>query len=259
VYFYILESPQTARIRRIEEQILTVLRGFGIAGEVVAANPARPADELARAGLAKGYKTIVAIGGDRVINRVAAVVQGTRAAMGIIPIDAHPRIGALIGTLNPNEACEYLRHRTLAAVDVAFIDPGTYFLTEARLDVNGELPIRAHIDDVIVETRVTRLTLTGDGQLELVNDRRGASAFIRIVNRLLGRAGQPPNVSHFHGSYVKIETGYQLPVRIGGEPLARTPFVAAVKPAALKLIVRRGMVSLPISSGDPQRSLEVPS
>lgn len=248
MYFYVLESPATARIRRIDEQILTALRGFGIAGEVVAANPARPADELARVGLAKGYRTIVAIGGDRVINRVAAVVQSTRAAMGIIPIDAHPRIGELIGTLDPGEACEYLRHRTLAAVDVTFIDPGKYFLTEARLDVNGELPIRAHVDDVVVETRVTRLTLTGNGHLELVNDRRGASALVRTVAWLLGRTGQPPNVSRFHGSYIKIETSYELPVRIGGEALARTPFVAAVKPAALKLIVRRDMVSLPISS-----------
>jgi len=242
VYFYVMESPTSPRIRRLEEQILTTIRGYGISGEVVLANPARPARELARAGLSKGYATIVAIGGDRVINDVAAAVQGTRASMGIIPIDAHPRIPQLIGSLDPLIACEALRRQEVVYTDIAFIDPGYYFLTDIQVEQANEFPIRAHIDDVIVETTITRLTLNGDGHLELLNDRQGRSLISQFATRFTGKPAPAPNISSFQGQYIKIETSRAFSVTSGGRTVAKTPFVAAVKPNALKLIVKRGTV-----------------
>ncbi len=248
MYFYVLETPTSTRLRKLDEQLLTLLRGYGVAGEVALSNPARPATELARAGLAKGYETIVAIGGDRVINGVAQVVQSTRAVMGIVPIDAHPRIQQLIGAVTPEAACELLRHRRIMRTDITFIDPGRYFLTEARIAIAGELPVRIHVDDVVLETAITRLSLFGDGTLELVNDRLGRSTLQTLVDRLLGRPKPPANRSRIAGSYLTVAANRTIPVRIANETVGHTPFVAAVKPAALKLIVHRGTIAAPESS-----------
>ena len=43
------------------------------------------AKELARAALASGERCIVAVGGDGTVNEIASVLQGTDAAMGILP------------------------------------------------------------------------------------------------------------------------------------------------------------------------------
>ena len=237
-----MESPSSQRLRKIEEQILTTLRGYGIAGEVALANPARPAHEIARIGIAKGYNTIVAIGGDRTINGVAAVVQSTRAAMGIIPLDASKRATDLIGTDAPLEACEILRYRAILPADITLIDPGKYVLTEARVESATELSVRVHIDDVVMETMVTRLSLYGDGGVELVNTLHGRSPIRQTFDRFVGRKIEPANVTFMKGKYIKVETNRSLPVRSGTDAIARTPFVAAVKPDALKLIVKRATV-----------------
>lgn len=222
---------------------MTTLRGYGISGEVVIANPARPAMELARAGIAKGYDTIVAIGGDQIINAVASTVQSTHVTMGIVPIEAHPRIANLIGNIDPIVACEALRHRRIDQVGVTFIDPGRYFITEARIEGLGEIPVRVHVDDVVMETTITRLSLFGDGTIEMVNDRHGQSVLRRTVDGFLGRPKPAPNVTHLTGQYLKVETKRALPVRVGKDTIARTPFVAAVKPRALKLITARAIVA----------------
>lgn len=242
MYFYVMESPATTRVRRIEEQILTTLRGYGVSGEVVLANPARPAQELARLGLSKGYATIVAIGGERVITGVLNAVQGTSAAMGVVPIDAHPRIAELTGIDSPESGCEALRHRKLSTVDITFIDPGKHFLTEARIEVPGELPVRVHVDDVVLETQVTRLSIFGNGEIELVNDRLGRSPLREAFDWLTSKPKPPANITRMRGNYLKVETNRSLPVRVGPDIIARTPFVAAVKPRALKLIVKRGIL-----------------
>lgn len=239
MYFYVLETPTTSASRKLDEQLLTLLRGSGVAGEVALANPARPAAELAKVGLTKGYETIVAIGGDRIINGVAQVLQSTRAVMGIVPINAHPRIRQLLGVTTPEAACELLRHRRVQRTDISFIDPGRYFLTEARIAVHGELPVRVHVDDVVIETEITRLSLFGDGSIELVNERLGRSILRTIIDQILGRPKLPANVTQMKGSYLKIEANRAIPVRVGNETIGHTPFVAAVKPVALNLIVAR--------------------
>ena len=240
-----MESPSSQRLRKIEEQILTTLRGYGIAGEVALANPARPASELAKVGIAKGYTTIVAIGGDRTINGVATAIQNSnRAAMGIIPLDACVRASEIIGVGadSPLDACEILRMRTIVSTDILLIDPAKYVLTEAHVESVTELPVRVHIDDVVMETMITRLSICGDGSVELINTLQGRSPIRQTFDRFMGHKLEPANVTHMKGKYIKVETNRALPIKSGSDTIAKTPFVAAVKPDALKLIVKRDKV-----------------
>lgn len=243
MYCYVFESPNSPRLRRLDDEIITKLRGYGISGEVVFANPARPAREITKVALKKGYSTIIAVGSDRVINGVVEAVQSTKAAMGIIPINAHPRVKELIGTIDPFEACEILRHRQLINTDVTFIDPGQHFLTEAKVEITGEQPVRVHVDDAIIETRVTDLILLGNGTIELIDSRLGRSILTRSVDWLLGKDNPPANISRLKGKYIKVETLKPLPIKIGTDIIGKTPFIAAVKPKCLKLITKRGILS----------------
>lgn len=81
----------------------------------------RHATELARAAVAAGCDTVVAIGGDGTLNEVAGALVGTATALALIPCGSGNGLGRHLGIPDPGRGA----FRTLREGRVRLIDTGT--------------------------------------------------------------------------------------------------------------------------------------
>lgn len=239
-----MDSPKNSSQKREQEKIKDALGFLGIAGETVTVSPARTVEELTNMGLAKKYSTIVAVGGDRLVNKIASMLQEKDHVLGIIPIEASTEICNLIGTDDIKTACENLRFRKVKNVDLSYIEPNKYFLTNINIDSSKPLNCHIEIDNCEFKATATSIILEPDLTLNLQDDSLSAGVFKKSINWLFGKKSDNNNTSIFKGRRVKIDTSESLPVLIDGEVIAKTPIVARIKPKVLKIIAGRDKMDM---------------
>ncbi len=242
MYYYIFESAKNSSQKGLQEKIKDYLGFLGIAGETVTVSPARSVEELTQMGLDKKYSTIVAVGGDVLINKVASLIQGTETVLGIIPIDASELISKKIGAYEYKSACENLRYRRTKLLDLAFIEPNKYFLTSANIVTNKATPCTIEIDDCRISTNFTQIAISSNLTLMIMDETQDDSLFTKTLNWLAGRETPQSNISILKGKKIKIHTTESLPVLINDEVVAKTPISVRTKFRALKIIVERDKI-----------------
>ncbi len=241
MYYYIMDSPKDAAEKKAQEKIKDYLGLLGIAGETVLVSPARSAEELTNMGLEKKYSTIVAVGGDRLVNKIASLIQGTDIVLGVIPINASPIIQNIIGTNDIKQACENLRFRKLKEVNLAHIEPNKYYLTDALIINEKPFNTQITIDDFYFEAQATEINV--DANLNLViQDEATNNGFMKKLFGFLGGKETQKNISSFHGKKIRINTSELLPVIVDGEIVAKTPIAVKIKQKALKIIIARDKI-----------------
>ena len=145
-----------------QEKVKDTLGDLGIAGETVFPSPARTIEELASLGILKGYSTIVAVGSEKIVNKIVTALINQKSnkdtVLGVIPEDYTSKIAKRIGVSDYKEACQALKYRKLETVDACCIEPNKYFMTEAVIDsvkgfeggrINESGPLHARCDQVI--------------------------------------------------------------------------------------------------------------
>lgn len=238
MYYYILESPSSRAARQNYQKLRDILTNLSIVGEVVSASPARTPEELAMMGMTKGYSTIVAVGSDVHINRVATAIVG-RAVLGIIPINASSLVTEIVGTSDMKEAAETLKYRKLSLQSTVLIEPETILfldgeitssnLSKASLIIDNKVRAHAYFNKLRID-RFLNITLESAHEIE--------------GKKFLGLFGTSPQVvrseSFFHGKNIRIVTDPVLPLTIVGEQVERTPLQLRLIPESLKVITKRG-------------------
>lgn len=239
MYYYIMDAPKNIGQKRQQEKIKDMLGFLGIAGETVTISPARTVEELTNMGLVKKYSTIVAIGGDRLINKIASMLQEKEQVLGIIPMDTSEIIHDLIGTNDIKIACESLRFRKVKNIDLAYIEPNKYFLT--KINIASDKPLNCHIEVDTCEFKATATDISLNPNLTLTMEDKSldASSVSHAWNWLIGKKTPASYLSIFKGKRIKIDTAQSLPVFVDSEIIAKTPIVARIKPKVLKIINSR--------------------
>jgi diacylglycerol kinase family enzyme len=240
MYYYILESPSNRAIRQTYQRLRDILTNLGIAGEMVASSPARAPEELAAMGIEKGYSTIVAVGGDYHIHRVATTVMN-RAALGIVPISASEQVTGLLGVKDLRGAAETLKHRRLTLVSTVLIDPGTPLFLEARI-----APPKLAKVSLVIDNKVKAFAYFNQASVNRELEVRLESSHLTEPRKVMGLFQVGGNVikseSLFHGRTVRIVTDPELPLLVAGHQVATTPVQLRLLPGSLKVITRRGTV-----------------
>lgn len=242
MYYYILEAPPNRAVRQQYLRLRDILTNLSIAGEMVGASPARTPTELAQMGIQKGYTTIVAVGGDWHINEIAVAVRD-RAVLGIIPIGASAFVTDLIGTGDLRAAAESLKLRRVVDQKLLFIEPETLVfldcfitspkLAKANLIIDNKVRVHAHFNHL----RVTRALEMSLHSAHFVQPKRVLGLFTVKQEPLLSE-------SLFHGKTIRLVTDPELPLTVAGRPVATTPAQLRSVPDSLKVIAKRGIVSL---------------
>lgn len=248
MYYYLMEQPKTKYMIRTQEIIRDTLRDFGITGETVTVSPARTTEELVEMGLSKKYSTIVAVGSDKHINKIATYLQYSKCALGIIPISASMLIHQLIGTSDIKEACEILKYRKLKDVSLGLIEPNKYFITQ--IELQSFKPIETKITIMCTQTEgyytttpITELVVSRNLFVLLTDKTKGKGLFHSTLSWLSGKKKPDNEPSVLRGRRVKIETAEPHPITMDGEIVAKTPIVVSIRPRVLKVITKPARIN----------------
>lgn len=114
MYYYIL-NPAAAKVSQsgFETNLRNQLNALGIGGEFVKTTGTGDATKLAKMGIEKGYTTIVAVGGDGIVNEVVNGITRPNVAVGIIPAGNSNRIAASLGIMHWQQAAQVLAARRI--------------------------------------------------------------------------------------------------------------------------------------------------
>lgn len=241
MYYYILEAPANRAVRQTYQRLRDILTNLGIAGEMVAASPARTPEELTMMGIEKGYSTVVAVGGDYHINQVATTVMN-RAVVGIVPINASAQVTELIGFNDIKTAAETLKYRRLTLVSTVLIEPDIPLFLDAEI-----IPQKLAKISLVIDNRVRAFAYFNRAVVNRSLEIQVESSHIVEPRKILGLFQVGGNVlrseSLFHARTLRLVTDPELPLLVAGKAVATSPVQLRLLPDSLKVITRRGIVS----------------
>lgn len=140
MYYYIINpAAGHGTAHNLQDKLRTELKSLGIGGEFITTTGKGDATRLASQAIAKGYTTIVAVGGDETVNEVINGVTSDTAAIGVIPIGSVNQIANQLGILSWQQGCAVLAARRIT--EYALIAAGDdFFISSLTLGFETELP-----------------------------------------------------------------------------------------------------------------------
>jgi diacylglycerol kinase (ATP) len=123
MYYYIVNpAAGGARINKIQDKLIERLKRLGIYGDFVKSTGADDVGKLAKLGISKGYKTIVAVGGDGTINEVMnAILEHPKVALGIIPMGTTNDLADALGITDWFQATGILAARKIEEIPLGHV------------------------------------------------------------------------------------------------------------------------------------------
>ena len=154
MYYYIV-NPAAGRgqIKSLQDKLRARLDNLGIRGEWAKTTGPGEATRLAKAAVAAGHTTIVAIGGDDTVNEVINGIDQDNIAVGIIPIGTANRVANQLGIITWQQACEALAARRITSYSL--IAAGQkFFLSTLTLGFETDLDKTVDTTDTSLRARV---------------------------------------------------------------------------------------------------------
>lgn len=242
MYYYIFEPSSNYLQRRLKEQVRRKVGALGISGEIASPNPARTIEELIKQAFTKKYRTIVAVGSDHFINKVASMLVGTNAVFGAIPLNKKSEIANLIKVENINEAVLALRQRKITPFSLGEIVPAKYFLTKALIQNPRSLTFKITVDDFALKAQISDLIIQRNNKLQLTfwNKEKAPSPLLKIFFWLFALKPKIPETTTLSGGEIILEATNNIGIYVEDEMLSRLPCKLRIVPQALQLITLRG-------------------
>jgi diacylglycerol kinase (ATP) len=158
MYYYIVNpTAGHGQIKGLQEKLRARLDALGIRGEWVKTTGPGEATRLAKAAVAAGHTTIVAVGGDDTVNEVINGIDRENVAVGIIPIGSANRVANQLGIITWPQACEALAARRLTPYSL--IAAGQkFFLSTMTLGFETDLDKTVDTSQTGIKARIGQLT-----------------------------------------------------------------------------------------------------
>jgi diacylglycerol kinase family enzyme len=252
-----MEQPKNSSDKNLQTKIRDMVGMQGLAGETSVVSPARSVEELVDIALKKNYSTVVAVGSDKLINKVASLLHSKDVVLGVIPIKTGQIINKIIGLDNFEDACFALKKRYIKVVDLAYLYPGRYFITDAQIESDKPFKVELDVDSAKCVLEVTNINIVSpaintqnlnnnneeqtDNRLNIYisNSSQEASSLKKFYYWLNGNKIQDKSNCIFRARKFIINSETPTPVTINGEIVDKTPVIFTTKPKALKIITNR--------------------
>lgn len=245
MYYYIMEPPKT-KVAPRQEKIKDILGNLGIAGETVSPSPARTVEELTQLGIIKGYSTIVAVGPESLVNKIITVLasskEGKNIVMGIIPNDFDSPIAKKIGVKDLNNACMVLKNRKLDTIDICFLEPNQYFITEATIETFFNHEIFFAVDTLKGKALTNKITIQPGLHVNIYDKSLQGSPFSTFTRWLFAKRQKDIYSSYFFTKNIRLESQSPVTLKVSGEVIAKTPITIHNRSRILKIIVARDRI-----------------
>ncbi len=147
---YIYDHTLAAkRYQKTLERLETRLTDLGISGKIYRLAPMTRVQEIVRDELKKASKTIVVVGGDRLITQVASLMNESHIPLGIIPIGEGSVCAKALG-IDSENACRILAARRIVRIDLGRVNTGATFLSQLTVTANS--PVLVIDSDITART-----------------------------------------------------------------------------------------------------------
>jgi hypothetical protein len=246
MYYYIAESVTTQAERRRLDDIKALLSQLGIAGEFAVASPSRSIEDHLELAFSKGFTTIVGIGSDALICRVAGSILGhkyDKAVLGVIPLASDQVTARMIGASGLTQITAILRTRETLEIDAIQFGRNQASITTALTELPAEAEFRLRYKDALLEGSFTNLSIEPNGQVKIW--KKDVKRSSNVFNQLFASQKDRDNVSltRLQLDRWDFATKESCSLTVNGVPIAETPFQAIHRKKALKLIVNRATIT----------------
>lgn len=251
MYYYIFDIKKCKK-RAFIEAIKSTLSELGISGEYNYILPSQSAEELASVGLRRGYSTIIAVGGDDLINSISNCMIGKKEAMGVIPLDISNSMANLLGVSGWREACESLRFRRIKELFIGEAANGEHFLTEIYLNLPHPTEVTVEFKNYIIQVFAKNFMVSnfhpgvkkkGNDYLDVIieSEPKASHALIDQIKSLFIQKVTVDNrrMSIIHARSMRIFTKKPTALLAGGKIIGKTPQLVESTELMLRLIVSR--------------------
>ena len=248
MYYYIFDIKKCKKRSQVE-QIKDYLGELGISGEFTYPTSAQTAEELTELGLKKKYSTIVAVGGDDIINSVANVMTGRDEAMGAIPLLASNTLSGMLGVRNWREAAESLRFRKISQINIGKTGNNKHFLTYATLGINSPVEVTIEFKDFYLQSFVKNLIISNhhpeikklhndylDIALQGIPKLSVLDKFKALVKT---QNSNGKDISLLRARSLRVFTKTPTPILLENKIICKTPQLLETSDKMLKIIVAR--------------------
>jgi len=130
-------NPQSKRAR-LKGKIANYLTHLGVEGEMIEVKDEKMVGEAVKEAVSKGAESVIAIGGDGVVNRVIQVLAKTETSMGIIPIGETNFFANMLGISDWKKGCEALTQKKTLDVNLGIISGEKYFTSSIEIEGKNE-------------------------------------------------------------------------------------------------------------------------
>ncbi|MEK9156387.1 MAG: diacylglycerol kinase family protein [Patescibacteria group bacterium] len=251
MYYYIFDIKKCRKRSQVED-IKSYLGGLGISGEFTYPTAAQSPEELVDLGLSKKYTTIVAIGGDEIVNAAAAKLVGRKEALGVIPLETSSELSYLIGSQSWREAADALRYRKISEFRLGQTASGQAFLTHISLDVFAPMDITIEFRDFLIQTKAKSLVIAnfypdlhkiGDDFLDIMIESAAPEGgnLIKKISRLFGAKNEleEKSFSLIRARSLRIFTKTPIALLADGKKIAKTPQLIESTDEKIRLITAK--------------------
>lgn len=206
------------RYQKLLEQLETRLTDLGIGGKIYRLGPMTRLEDMMREELARHPKTLVAVGGDILISRLAGLMKGSKTPLGIIPVNKS-MIADAFG-INLESSCRALAARRIINLDVGMIDNKHSFVCRALIQANNPVLL---LDN--------ELTVSVDGKVEI--------EIVNVMGDDYGYRGAEPSADdgRLNVFILKTETG------ILKKEISQSSFVCR------QILIKQGVVKVELDGG----------
>ncbi|MBI2263203.1 hypothetical protein HY373_01535 [Candidatus Berkelbacteria bacterium] len=245
MYYYIFEPEKKFRRTLANRQLRRLLFREGITAEIATPNPARDLAEILETASQRKFSTIVAVGEDAFLNKVASAFRQTepinRTVLGFIPYELKGEIASFLGIANLNEAVLALKRRRLKKIYLGKINQN-YFLTTVGLTLSKPALFQLNIDGLELKTALSHLTIKRSDKLSINfwNKNTLPHPVLGLFYWLFGKKIKP-DVTVLSGRLIKIKAPSGITLE-GGEIEAKTPLSVELDNFPLQIIVLRSKI-----------------
>jgi len=128
MYYYIFDIfTNQKKYEKQVQKIEGLITELGINGKIYKLNVLKNLEDIIEEAIDAGAKTVVAVGNDQTVSKIANLLINKKIIMGIIPLGEPNILAGALGIKSHLDGCKIISARKIAKLDVGQVN-GQYFL-----------------------------------------------------------------------------------------------------------------------------------
>lgn len=241
MYCYIYDD--FVQERKFERELAAIearITDLGLQGKIVRLALFRHPNEIIEREVAAGVKTVVVVGNDETVHKVANAIVDHKLVLGIIPLGSPNAMARVFGIPSGVAACDVLTKRRIEKLDAGRVNDHRFFTSISFLSARGVVRYNKQYD-VIMERRgdvhVVNMETEPSGAFDAQPTDGSLDVF--IMQNVPGRFRKRQVQSHLPLKCAQLLFEDVVKVKANGVEISGNQFKLSSEPGALQVIVGR--------------------